>query len=523
MNKILTILFISIFSISMTGFSLDTRSLGFINEGRSDELTIGNQYLLVIGISRYHKWLPLSNPVRDAREIRDIITSRYHIDKVRELYDEEATKSGIIRTFSTLQDELTTDDSVLIFYAGHGHYDKKTKTGFWIPYDAGTDVFEQDHWIPNTQISGLITNMNATHVCLITDACFSGDMLDIVRGSVATITNDYFRRAYSLVSRQIITSGSLEVVPDNSSFCTMLKLVLKKNRHSYLDPMMLFNEIRLGVRETTPLFGSLKDSGHQDGASFLLFLKPEPVPDHEEKAAAALVKPDGDKEGENGVSGEKAQPEVEEEMVSEGKKGDSSVTIQEETYTLLRNREPDISGKIEAGQEEHAEWVEDFFFSAGIGCGIAIPLGSVVDTMEPGISSIVSLRFNLAFPWGICGLGIQTGAGNLSTKKSFETAYDMLTFPISFQAVYMTSFMFPLYAFCEVGCGLSLNAITFRESYDGLDDLVTAKFFVSPAIGAGLFILPEIWLETYAAFSVIFFDNTIYTGMTPGVQLKYIF
>jgi hypothetical protein len=39
---------------------------------------------------------------------------------------------------------------------------------------------------------------------------------------------------------------------------------------------MLYNQIRLGVKGTTPLFGDLKDSGHQEGSSFLLFLREPP-------------------------------------------------------------------------------------------------------------------------------------------------------------------------------------------------------------------------------------------------------
>ena len=38
---------------------------------------------------------------------------------------------------------------------------------------------------------------------------------------------------------------------------------------------MLYNEVRQAVRSTRPILGSLPDSGHQEGASFLFFLKPE--------------------------------------------------------------------------------------------------------------------------------------------------------------------------------------------------------------------------------------------------------
>jgi hypothetical protein len=75
------------------------------------------------------------------------------------------------------------------------------------------------------------------------------------------------------VSRQVLTSGASEAVPDSSEFARGLKLALEGNTAAQIDPLMLYNQVRLGMKATTPLFGDLKDSGHQDGASFLFFLK----------------------------------------------------------------------------------------------------------------------------------------------------------------------------------------------------------------------------------------------------------
>lgn len=115
--------------------------------------------------------------------------------------------------------------------------------------------------------------MKARHVVLASDSCFSGDILNPNRSAAPEINDEYFRNAYDRVSRQVLTSGASEVVPDDSSFSRQLKLALEGNNRAYLDPLMLFSQLRLGVKGTTPLFGSLKDSGHQDGGSFLFFLK----------------------------------------------------------------------------------------------------------------------------------------------------------------------------------------------------------------------------------------------------------
>ncbi|MBN1696455.1 MAG: caspase family protein, partial [Spirochaetales bacterium] len=259
-------------------FSAGGRGIEAEKEADKPVLRIGKQYALLIGISAYRQWIPLRNPVHDLREISGILTSRYRYAKknVIELYDRKATKANIIRTFETLQKQLTPDDSLLILYSGHGHLDAKTNSGFWIPVDSGKDVYKQENWLPNSQIRGLVSNIEANHVLLLVDSCFSGDIIDGTRS--ITGMNDYFVNAYSHVSRQVITSGASETVPDNSEFCRQLKRILKQNREPYLDSIILYNEIRLGMRKTLPVIGSLSGTGHQDGSSFLIFLKEEEIP-----------------------------------------------------------------------------------------------------------------------------------------------------------------------------------------------------------------------------------------------------
>ena len=94
---------------------------------------IGKQWAVFIAIDRYKEWGPLSNPVRDAKEIRDILLQRYFIDEIIELYDANATAANIRRLFSELRSKTGDDDSVFVFYAGHGHTDSITNTGSWIP------------------------------------------------------------------------------------------------------------------------------------------------------------------------------------------------------------------------------------------------------------------------------------------------------------------------------------------------------------------------------------------------------
>lgn len=183
---------------------------------------------------------------------------------------------------------MKQEDSVFIFYAGHGHLDAASKNGFWIPVDGGLDDNVQERWIPNSIIRGLISQLKSKHILLISDFCFSGDLLDVRREKPPTINNEYFKKAYKRRSRQVLTSGASERVPDSSNFARQLKLALDGNKKPILDPFMLYSEIRLAIRETLPMFGFLRGTDHQEGAAFLIFLKDDKVDKDRKRIQTAL-------------------------------------------------------------------------------------------------------------------------------------------------------------------------------------------------------------------------------------------
>jgi len=85
------------------------------------------------------------------------------------------------------------------------------------------------------------------------------------------IDSAYYQKALQRTSRQVLTSGASEAVPDSSEFTRQLLSVLERNGDFVLDPYTMYDRIRLGVTRTSPLFGSLP--GQEQGACFALFLR----------------------------------------------------------------------------------------------------------------------------------------------------------------------------------------------------------------------------------------------------------
>lgn len=245
----------------------------------------GRQYAVIIGIDKYKEWTSLRSAVSEAKALRKVLGERYYIDEFFELYDEAATASSIRRLFmDTLPAKIGIKDSLLVFYAGHGHTDA-TKTGFWIASDGSRDVYAQNNWIPNAQLRNMIGNLKAQRILILADACFSGDFLNVSRAAAPVIDSAYFRTALSLTARQVLTSGASESVPDESEFGRQILNLLERNDEPLLDPLSMYDRLRRGVTKTLPLLGSLP--GNEEGASFVLFLRPSVAP----AAAAAAVLP----------------------------------------------------------------------------------------------------------------------------------------------------------------------------------------------------------------------------------------
>jgi hypothetical protein len=243
----------------------------------------GDQWLFIIGIDTYIHWPRLKTAVNDGNAVRDVLLSRYHFDKdhLIELYDEQATRKNIIGKLRYLANKVRKDDSLLIFYAGHGNLDSITKSGSWIPVESG--INDASAWISNQSIKNYlkVDAIKAKHVLLISDSCFAGDFFRGHRRKLPKVTDEVIKRAYKLTSRQAITSGGLEPVVDegfgnHSVFSYFLIKTLKENQSPFLVPSDFFVEVKAGVAENAeqfPQFGSLKGTGGQQGGELVLFLK----------------------------------------------------------------------------------------------------------------------------------------------------------------------------------------------------------------------------------------------------------
>ncbi len=231
-------------------------------------LPAGHHYLLGIGVDAYQHFPPLPNAGKDARDVCSFLQEHYHFDPERStlLIGPDASRRNILRCLNDYRRQLTPDDCLLIYYAGHGLFD--TGLGFWIPAEAARD--DLSDWVSNADVREIIRNIRARHILLISDSCFSASLL--VRDGTRDVSSRAFDDFDRHPSRWVFISGR-GVVSDgrageNSPFAAGILKTLRHNVEPALNIARLADQVTKDVRfnyeqhaEASPLF----QAGHEGG------------------------------------------------------------------------------------------------------------------------------------------------------------------------------------------------------------------------------------------------------------------
>ncbi len=223
---------------------------------------------LIIGVSEYQfagAGLPsLENPSKDAQKLHDLLVKKYTFDPEDIRLLTNPTRREIIDALELVSSEITTKDNLLVFYAGHGYYDKSKDFGYWLPSDAKSA--SRVDWIPNSTIKDYLSAINSKHTLLISDGCFAGSIFKTRAVDANTILK--IHEVYKDPSRKAITSGSLTVVPDKSIFLEYLLRKLEENEDDFLSSQKLFSRMYEPISNNslaTPQYGVVQGTGDEGG------------------------------------------------------------------------------------------------------------------------------------------------------------------------------------------------------------------------------------------------------------------
>jgi hypothetical protein len=228
------------------------------------------QWFFGIGIDRYREFPQLANAVKDVEDVIALLTAEYGLDAEHtiRLHNEDANEENIIDVFDRLPGMVGENDSLLIYYSGHGHFNPQIEMGFWIPSDARRG--KTSRYVRNSTIRDYLKAIKSRHTLLISDACFSGSLF--VQG--ASRSSAALHELESIPSRWAICSGRHdEEVADgkpggNSPFTASILDVLRTNRNESLNVAKLADRVIEQTRsnyEQLPEGSPLHGVGHKGG------------------------------------------------------------------------------------------------------------------------------------------------------------------------------------------------------------------------------------------------------------------
>ena len=220
----------------------------------------GKDFALLIGTNNYDHHAPLNNPIRDVEALAEELNNRFGFetevlrDVSKTCITDALYRYGLKRTYPN------PDDQLFIFFAGHGDYNEYFGQGFLVTKDSPRVILDDSYVYTHALLRKLVDSIPCKHIFLVVDACFSGtidervsqrdqettairmtsqhelesingpQVLDIIDGPESC---DFITRKMQRLTRQLMTSGGKEYVPDgrpgaHSPFATTLLTSLRE-------------------------------------------------------------------------------------------------------------------------------------------------------------------------------------------------------------------------------------------------------------------------------------------------------
>ncbi|MEQ8516110.1 MAG: caspase family protein, partial [Chromatocurvus sp.] len=248
------------------------------------EIQLGTSYALVIGNNNYAHLRKLRFAHNDARAVHEVLTQRYRFQSELLL---DATRGDIFRRVDALKDTLKPQDSLLIYYAGHGSEDGTNS--YWMGVDAtsASPGAQEMFGVSSSALARWLTMLPANHVLVIADSCYSGRGI-VTSGGIKLRQEEIQKNMKFYLqnrARTVLTSGGVVPVPDggagdHSVFTKALVGLLNQNNGVLFDND-LYAHLKDRIRQSTdasmavpdPIFGRIEiNNGH--GSGQFAFLHP---------------------------------------------------------------------------------------------------------------------------------------------------------------------------------------------------------------------------------------------------------
>lgn len=250
-----------------------------IGEGALKNMISMNRkdYALIFATDRYDHWSDLVNPIDDAHALAKILRENYKFEV------EIVENANVEEVWSTLRSynerNFNPQDQLMVFFAGHGHYDETFGEGYVVASNSLKNDVAKTTYISHNRLRGVIDNIPNDHILLAMDVCFGGTLDPVLARSrslqsYTVSVSDMLIRKFDKRTRKYLTSGGKEYVSDgipgrHSPF--MSKLLQSLGSLGGEDRVLTMSEIKSSMENLSqvPRFGSF---GSDEALSDFVFI-----------------------------------------------------------------------------------------------------------------------------------------------------------------------------------------------------------------------------------------------------------
>lgn len=227
-------------------------------------LNFGRYYAVVIGNSEYKEIPNLKNPASDASNVASLLKQRYGF---KTAILKNASRGKMLKAFDSLRNRLTKRDNLLIYYSGHSR--KAGGSCYWLPSNARAN--DRKSWISNTQVANFVDAMQAKHILVVADACYSGTLSQRAIPRVPASKRSS-RQWYATVAntkvRVVLSSGATAL--QSGSFAPAFMKALRASG-TVIEGARIYRRVKMAGGNSRVRFAPIRFAGHESGD--FIFLK----------------------------------------------------------------------------------------------------------------------------------------------------------------------------------------------------------------------------------------------------------
>lgn len=269
---------VSIEATTEAGITVADKRQVLVGKDAADNVVALNRkdYVLLFATNKYDHWDDLVNPIHDAQTIANELKEKYgfEVDLV-----ENPTVEVIWEKLREYNErKFAPQDQLLIFFAGHGHYDESFGEGYVVAKNSLTNDVSKTTYLSHNRLRGVINNISCNHILLTMDVCFGGTLDPVIassRGMESEVSvNQMLVRKWSHRTRKYLTSGGKEYVSDgipdkHSPFAG--KLIESLRTYGGSDRILTLAELQANLEKLKqlPRFGSF---GNDEPLSDFVFV-----------------------------------------------------------------------------------------------------------------------------------------------------------------------------------------------------------------------------------------------------------